>query len=203
VAHFFPPSRIMRVKHLDFGFTAHVEATKGDWTVLSDLLYLKIGEGQTVHGVRVDVDVKQIMFELGATYRLATVPVGPAGRLTFEALAGGRLLWLDAELGVAGERASNRTTLIDPMFGGRIAYHITDRVALWVRGDVAGFGISDSQTTLTWNVIAGLNWRVKERMSVFAGWRVMDIDVEKGSGRRTLDVDLTLSGPALGFNLYF
>ena len=46
--------------------------------------------------------------------------------------------------------------MIDPIVGGRITYHITDTLELWFRGDVGGFGISDNQTELTYNLIAGL-----------------------------------------------
>ena len=126
-----------------------------------------------------------MLFEFGGTYRLVTLPVGRTGRVTLEALAGGRLMHIDAELTVGGQSRSRTGTLIDPMFGGRIAYHITDTVALWFRGDVAGFGISDSQSELTYNLIAGLNWRFTQVASVFAGWRYMDVDIEKSTGMRT------------------
>jgi hypothetical protein len=191
------------IKEVDFGVSGHFEATKGAWTALADLLYFRIRHGETQQGVRVDFNLDQLMFEFGGTYQLGTLPVGPAGRLTFEALFGGRLLYTDAELGIAGRRASRDATFIDPMVGGRIAYHITDTIALWVRGDVAGFGISDAQTDLTWNMIAGVNWRVTESVSVFAGWRVMEVDLEKGSSARTLDLDLTMSGPVLGVTIAF
>ena len=70
------------------------------------------------------------------------------------------------------------------MFGGRIAYHITDTVALWFRGDVAGFGISDSQSELAYNLIAGLNWRFT-RWRPSCGWRYMHVDIEKATWMRT------------------
>jgi hypothetical protein len=54
------------------------------------------------------------------------------------------------------------------MLGGRIAVHFTETVALWFRGDVAGFGISDSQTQLTYNLLAGLSWRFARVASAFA-----------------------------------
>jgi opacity protein-like surface antigen len=89
------------------------------------------------------------------------------------------------------------------MFGGRIAYHITDTVALWFRGDVAGFGISDSQSELTHNLIAGLNWRFTHVAALFVGWRYMHVEVETGTGLGTLDADVSFNGPFLGFNFYF
>jgi hypothetical protein len=62
---------------------------------------------------------------------------------------------------------------------------VTDTVALWFRGDVAGFGISDSQRDLTYNLIAGLNRRFTHVASAFVGWRYMHVDIQKGSGVRT------------------
>ncbi len=123
------------VDHLNLGFTGHFEANWREWTALLDLLYLKLGKDETTGpGIQTDLDFEQLFFEFGGTYRLATLPVGRTGRLTLEALAGGRLMYVDAELAIGGQSRSRSTTLIDPMFGGRIAYHITDTVALWFRG---------------------------------------------------------------------
>ena len=186
--------------HLNFGFTGHFEATWREWTVLADLLYLKVGKDETTGaGIQTDLDYEQLLFEVGGTYRLVTLPVGRTGRLTLEALAGLRLMHIDAELTVGAQSRSRTGTVIDPMFGGRIAYHITDTVALWFRGDVAGFGISDSQSELTYNLIAGLDWRFSQVASVFAGWRYMHVEIEKSKW----NADVSFNGPFLGFNFYF
>ena len=189
--------------HLNFGFTGHFEANWREWTALLDLTYLKLGKDETRNGVAIDLDYQQLFFEFGGTYRLATLPVGRTGRITLEALAGGRLMYVDAELTISGQSRSRSTTLIDPMFGGRVAYHITDTVALWFRGDVGGFGISDSQSELTYNLIAGLNWRFTHVASAFVGWRYMHVDIERGTGAGTLDADVSFNGPFLGVNFYF
>ena len=192
------------VDNLNLGFTGHFEANWREWTGLLDLLYLKLGKDETTAaGIQTDLDYEQLFFEFGGTYRFATLPVGRTGRITLEALAGGRLMYVDAELTIGAQSRSRSTTLVDPMFGGRIAYHITDTVALWFRGDVAGFGISDSQSELTYNLIAGLNWRFTHVAAAFVGWRYMHVDVEKGTGVGTLDVDVSFNGPFLGVNFYF
>ena len=121
--------------HLNIGFTGHFEANWREWTALLDLLYMKLGKDETTGpGIQTELDFQLLLFEFGGTYRLATLPVGRTGRLTLEALAGGRLMYVDAELTVGGQSRSRSTTLIDPMFGGRIAYHITDTVAALVPG---------------------------------------------------------------------
>ena len=168
------------------------------------MLYFKLEKDETTGtGVPTEVDLQEVLVEFGGTYRLATLPVGRTGRITFEALAGARLMHVNTELSIGAQLRKRSATLIDPMVGGRIAYHITDTVALWLRGDAAGFGISDSQSQLTYNLIAGLNWRFTHVASVFAGWRYMHVDIEKGSGASTLDADLSMNGPFLGFNFYF
>jgi hypothetical protein len=45
-----------------------------------------------------------MFFEFGGTYRLGPVSLGRAGRLTFEPLAGGRLIWVDASLGFPNQK---------------------------------------------------------------------------------------------------
>ena len=110
---------------------------------------------------------------------------------------------MDVSLGFPNRKVSDSASVIDPIVGGRITYHITDTLELWFRGDVGGFGISDNQTELTYNLIAGLNWRFADRWSAFAGWRYMDIDLEKNGGRRTFNADVSMSGPFLGLSRDF
>lgn len=39
--------------------------------------------------------------------------------------------------------------------------------------------------------------------SLFAGWRYMHIDIEKGTGLGTLDAGVSFNGPFLGVDFYF
>lgn len=181
---------------LHFAFASHFEATIDRWTAFGDLFYMSMGQSEP----SVSVNLQQLFFEFGATYRLGPVSLGRAGRLTFEPLAGGRLIWVDVSLGFPNQKVSNSAAVIDPMIGGRLAYHITDTLALWFRGDAAGFGVG---TELTVNLIAGLEWRFHPRASALVGWRYMDIDLEKDSGSNTLNADIEMNGPFLGVNFHF
>jgi hypothetical protein len=191
------------VPQLHFVFAAHAEATWREWTGFLDLLYMSVGQSETQNGISVSTGLQEGFFEFGAMYRLPSVPLGGAGRLTFEPLAGGRFIWMHASLGFPNQKVSDSASVIDPMFGGRITYHITDTVALWFRGDAAGFGISDNQTKLTYNLLGGLEWRFSPRASALAGWRYMNIDLEKGSGSSTFNADIQMNGPFLGVNFPF
>ena len=191
------------VPQLHFAFGAQAEATVGKWTAFGDLLYMSVGQSETQDGISVSTNVQLLFFEFGATYRLGPVSLGRAGWLTVEPLAGGRFIWMDVSLGFPNRKVSDSASVIDPIVGGRITYHITNTLQIWFRGDVGGFGISDNQTELTYNLIAGLNWRFADRWSAFAGWRYMDIDLEKNGGRRTFNADVSMSGPFLGLSLDF
>jgi hypothetical protein len=95
------------VDNLDLGFSAHFEATWREWTGLLDVLYLKVGKDETTGpGIQTSLDYEQLFFEFGGTYRFATLPVGRTGRITLEALAGGRLMYVDTELTIGGQSRS-------------------------------------------------------------------------------------------------
>lgn len=191
------------VPQLHFAFASHFEATIQRWTAFGDLLYLSVGQSETQNGISVSTNLQELFFEFAATYRLPALSLGKAGSLTFEPLAGGRFMWVDVSLGFPNQKVSDSASLIDPMVGGRITWHITDSVALWFRGDAAGFGISDNQSNLTYNLIGGLEWRFVPRASALVGWRYMNIDIEKDSGARTFNADIEMNGPFLGVNIYF
>ena len=191
------------VPDLHMAFSAHAEATWREWTGFLDLFYVSMGQSETQNGVSVSTNIQELFFEFGATYRLPPLPLGKAGRLTFEPLAGGRFMWVEGSLGFPNQKVSDNGSVIDPMVGGRIVWHITDTVALWFRGDVAGFGISDSQSNLTYNLLGGVEWRFHPRASAMVGFRYLNIDLEKDHRVGTFDADIEMYGPFLGVNFHF
>jgi hypothetical protein len=191
------------IPQLHFAFEGHAEATWREWTGFLDLLYLSVGQSETRHGVSTSMGLQVGFFEFGGMYRLGPVSLGQAGRLAFEPLAGGRVMWTHASISGPAQKVSGSADVIDPIVGGRITYLITDTIDLSFRGDVGGFGISDSQSNLTYNLIAGVSWRFAEHWSAFAGWRYMNIDLEKGSGARTRKVDVELNGPVVAVTFAF
>jgi hypothetical protein len=137
------------VPQLHFALAGHFEATWREWTGFLDLLYMSVGKSETQNRVSVSTGLQEGFFEFGGTYRLGPLSLGRAGRLTFEPLAGGRFIWVHTSLGGPNQKVSDSASVIDPIIGGRITYHITDTLELGFRGDVGGFGISDNQTKLT------------------------------------------------------
>lgn len=191
------------VPQLHFAFAAHAEATWHEWTGLLDLFYISMGQSEPKGGISVSTNLQELFFEFGGTYRLPALKLGNAGSVTFEPLAGGRFMWVDASLGFPNQKVSDSGSVIDPIVGGRIVWRITDTVSLWFRGDVGGFDISNEQSKLTYNLLGGVEWRFVPSASAMAGFRYMNIDLEKGSGARTFNADIEMYGPFLAMSLYF
>jgi len=191
------------VPNLHGAFAAHAEGTWRQWTGFVDLFYVSMGQSEPKGGISVSTNIQELFFEFGATYRLPPVSLGKAGSLTFEPLFGGRFMWVDVSLGFPNQKVSANGSVIDPMIGGRIAWHITDAWSLWFRGDVAGFDISDNQSKLTYNLLGGVEWRFVPAASALVGFRYMNIDLEKDDRRQTFNADIEMFGPFLGVNLYF
>ena len=112
-------------------------------------------------------------------------------------------MWVEGSLGFPNRKVSDNGGVMNSMVGGRIVWHITDTVALWFRGDVAGFGISDSQSNLTYNLLGGVEWRFHPRASALVGFRYLNIDLQKDHRVGTFDADIEMYGPFLGVNFYF
>jgi len=174
---------------LDGGILIHYEAEKGDWTVLSDLVFTDVG----TDGDLVDTDYKQTIFELGAGY---------AVRPGFQVLFGARWNDNDAEIRIVGPggtidiRAEGRQSWIDPFVGGRWNASLAEKWALQTRLDVGGFGVGSE---LTWNAALTALYEATDKVTVGFGYRLMDIDYDDAP----LVYDVQMPGALLGVSFSF
>lgn len=56
---------------------------------------------------------------------------------------------------------------------------------------------------LTWNLLAGIDYKLKENMSLKAGYRILDIDYDSGSGNKEFGLDAQFRGPIIGLTFLF
>jgi len=201
---------------VDFGASGRLEAWNGKWGFLLDASYLDLGADYTAlvgpAVIDTEVDLKQTIVDVGVAYRLVQKPVGKSGvqSLTLESLGGLRYEYLkqEAKLNVAaGPLAAGRTIggdeeWVEPFVGARLTWGITKNVAAVIRGDIGGFGIG-SASDLTWNLLAGVDWQFRKNMSLKAGYRILEIDYEHGSGTSAFGLDAQMKGPILGLSIYF
>lgn len=77
---------------------------------------------------------------------------------------------------------------------------IIDRLSVTVRGDIGGFGAGSH---FTWSVATIVAYQVSQRVSLGAGYRILDIDFSEGKGSDKFTYDVQMRGPMLGFALHF
>jgi opacity protein-like surface antigen len=201
--------------NLDIAFMGHLEAWKGEWGLFLDGLYLDLGaEFSTPQGsISADIDVKMTMLEFGLGYHVWETQVGEEGsqKLSFDLLGGGRYMNLEGEVDIVpggplgvlpGRTFRRREEWVDPIVGGRLRWDIDEKLAAAVRFDFGGFDIGEG-SNLTWNLLAGIDYRLKENMSLKAGYRIFDIDYDSGSGNKEFGLDAQFRGPIFGLTILF
>jgi hypothetical protein len=89
---------------------------------------------------------------------------------------------------------------LDPFVGGRLTWNVIGRLSVAVRGDIGGFGVGSH---CTWNLAAILRYHVSRRVSIGAGYHILDINYSEGTGAQAFRYDVQMRGPVLGLDLHF
>ena len=89
--------------------------------------------------------------------------------------------------------------MLDPTVGLRFSSYLAGQFRIILKADVGGFDISDNTSKLSWQAIGLLGYDISKKTSLFAGYRVIDIDCENGSG----ELDLTFHGLVAGLTFQF
>jgi hypothetical protein len=185
---------------LDFGALVHIEAQKGRWGLLSDVIYLALSTDKDLNVVNAKLEIDTWIVELGGFYRLGAGSRDSKTPMSLDVLVGGRYWNLDTELTIGPLGREATAGWVDPFVGLRWIGELTDWFALYVRGDIGGFGIYDEASKLTWNVDAGAAFNLSKSVALLAGYRALNIDRRE---RHNLDADLTLAGPEVGLMIRF
>jgi opacity protein-like surface antigen len=204
---------------LDFTAMGRVEAWKGNWGLTFDVVYFDLGADGGFEGTSgpgsfdLDIDVKLSMVDFGLAYRLFEQRFGEIckQKLTFEPYGGLRYVYLKQEayldgslpsVGPNGETLGKSENWVEPFIGGRILWELNNKIAINIRGDAGGFGVG-SASRLTWNFVAGVDCKLSKKVSIDAGYRILDIDYSRGSGSDKFALDAELKGPVLGMTILF
>jgi hypothetical protein len=178
------------VSDLEAAYTVHYEGAKGHWGVILDYSFLNITPSADVAGtpISVDVDMKNTIAEVAGLYRFGA-------NNPWQLLAGYRSYNLDVTVkGLPGPSGSIdiEETINDFFIGGRYITQFSDRWTFTGRADI-GTGDSD----LVWHASAIFDYQFTKLLSGLVGWRVIDYDVDQGSGADRFKYDMTHSGPLL------
>ena len=131
------------------------------------------------------------IFDLDAPYSLVR---GDELRTRGELYAGARYLSMkpEIEIQVGAQRADigNWESWVDGVVGARLAFDLSENVALGIQGDVGGFDVGQS-SKLTWMQITSLSWRYSDSMTLALGYKFLDVEREVGDDT----LELQLRGP--------
>ena len=189
--------------HLQFGIMGYAEMSKGAWSISTDISYMHLKQDvkQNVFINSGEINAKQFCWELAGLRKVSPM---------FEVGVGTRLNNMKNELDLVtnnivggGTTARNKSitkTWVDPILIARLKGTAGKKFIYQFRGDLGGFGIGSD---FTWQIQAYGGWRFSKLFQFTAGYRVISIDYNKGSGEDRFLFDMNTFGPVIrfGFNL--
>jgi hypothetical protein len=188
--------------NLKMGFMLNAEASNGTWTIGSDFLYMRLGQDvePSVLIENGEVRAKQLGWEIFGLYRvLPWLELGLGGLVSSvkaevsidRKVIGGGTTTLDA---------SKTETWFDPMLIARIKNSGLQQFVYQFKGEIGGFGIGSD---LAWQIQAYGGYRFSELFEMTAGYRIISLDYETGSGQGRFMYDVDTSGPVIRFGFNF
>ncbi len=221
------------VDELDIVVPFQFGARHGRWKLWVDVQYMKmhdllrrsiskqVDEGTVTADATINVNMRMLLTEFGIDYELFKLRLGQgqAPELRFDVRAGGRYMYMKGEVGIAiqgsaqigpndvrvpigglARSSGGSRDWIEPLVGAGVTVDINESLKLMARGDIGGFGIGSD---LTWQVVGGVEWKLCDWASLFAGYRLLDIDFAEGSGQSKFAFDVQMRGPYLAMIFNF
>lgn len=191
---------------LDFTFMGAFEIRNEHWSLLTDVIYLKLSAGDTTSislpsgTLMADTDQKLDGWKIGLA---GTYEIYHNDQTTMNVLLGLRYLDVDAKADL---------TIDDPLppeLGGR---HLSQSADFWdgivgIRGQIGfaknwfipyHFDVGTGESDLTWQALAGIGYRADWGDTILS-YRYLEWD----TGEDGLLQDFSFSGPAMGVRFHF
>ncbi len=191
------------LSHLNLAAMGLIEARQGQWALLADALYVKVGETGGVTGalgflsLTAKAQVTQEVYSLAGAYRLeGTVdPIDLIVGLRYGAVKGDVSINISSPpVPAPNQRFVNTKDWVDPVIGIRIQHALTQRWSLAGYADVGGFDVG---SRLSWQVVVGANYKFNERFVGKLGYRYLSFDYQD----RNFYWNVANSGPCAGFGI--
>ncbi len=187
--------------NLDFALMARLEAWHDDVGFYLDPLYGQLEADADSGAANAEVEVELVIVDFGMLYRIFDRPTEKGRARVADVYVGGRYMAIenDIDFDVLPDRGVTAETL-DLTLGARYAMDVTDRLGFLVGGDVGGFDLGGSATDFTWNAEALGSFAFGKSGRLWAGYRVLDVDDDKGGPTGT---EIEFAGPILGYEFRF
>jgi len=203
--------------NLSGAFMAHGRFQTGDFSVVSDVMYVDIEtdrKHKTVRlgpndGIRIAADakfeLKNWIVDLTGGYKifeLDDVTLKPRGEL----YAGGRYWYLKPEVDVnvsgplnsLSRKIDPKEQWVDAIVGARFALALSPTVELSVQGDAGGFGIGNS-SEFAWMQMTALSWHFTESWRLHLAYKFLQFRRDTGD----IEIKEQYRGPIIATSFVF
>lgn len=132
--------------------------------------------------------------DLGGFYRVVDQTLGDNAtypRLLVDPLAGLRVIFLSgsvdftdiavAGVPLGGRSLSRSATVVQPLLGAQASLELSERWAVGLRGDIAGFGIGADEN-LSWNILLGTRYSFNNTLALQLAYRFTEFRYRQGQG---------------------
>ena len=194
-------------QHFNGGFMADFELRKNNFGFYVQPNYMSLAADASTGPLTGNDNITIWIVEGGGYYQFAKW--GEEKPLTLEGVVGVRYWGLQNEFTLRGSRgiinfsASDSTSLVDPLVGLHAQKYLTEKLSVTVRGDVGGFGISNSSSDLSWQAVALLGYDFTRHFALYAGYRALALKEGNGSGANQKGADLVLNGALIGLDFHW
>jgi hypothetical protein len=185
----------------EFGGLIHGEVRhKSGWGIATDYIFANLGAGVDIVIGDVDADIDAEVHEVTIVRRI------DLDRHALD-IYGGIRRW-DADVAIQIETVFFNNTIVtgdewvDPIIGARYQHALSRDWRLLLQGDIGGFGAGSD---FSWNAVAGAAYSLSDRASFQVVWKTLSVDRQSpaiGNGA-PIDLDITISGPLIGFAYRF
>ncbi len=177
---------------VEFAGEVHFEATKNRWSWVADTTIIKIESEQKAGPFTAEVEMDYVLAEFFVGYRIAP---------KWDLIGGVRYWLMDVDLDIQGPipPVDEDESWLDLIVGARYFTDISEKWTFAGRADIGGFDIGESADS-TWNVSALFfrDYGRKGNKQFIAGYRILDVDFDEGSGTSQFKFDIEQSGPLFG-----
>ncbi len=177
---------------VEFAGEVHFEATKNRWSWVADTTIIKIDSEQQAGPFTAEVEMDYVLAEFFVGYRIAP---------KWDLIGGVRYWLMDVDLDIQGPipPVDEDESWLDLIVGARYFTDISEKWTFAGRADIGGFDIGESADS-TWNVSALFfrDYGRKGNKQFIAGYRILDVDFDEGSGTSQFKFDIEQSGPLFG-----
>jgi len=187
---------------LQFGTMLYMEANTDKWAITSDLLYMSLSQDITPTTIIESgkADAKQWALEFAGLYRMAS---------HLEIGFGGRLNNVQSDLNINRKEiggvstplsAGISKTWVDPYIVLRVKGDIKDKWLYLFRADAGGAVLGSS---FSGQIQGYLGYQFSKLFHMKAGYRLLYMDYESGSGTDYFHYYMKIYGPTVNFGFNF